>query len=133
MNVVIATWQAGGGSQPALGFGRRLAERGHAVRIFGPATYRDRVAAAGCRLVPLPPACEFNPRLGRRMEDQPEFLRRLFFGSELPEALAAELAAESTDVVVVDYLLRSLAACRATTRSEPPVDPHDLSFPRRCG
>ena len=42
------------------------------------------------------------------MEDQPEFLRRLFFGSELPEALAAELAAESTDVVVVDYLLRSL-------------------------
>ena len=105
---MIATWQAGGGSQPALGLGRRLAERGHSVRIFGPATYADRIAAAGCRLVPLPPACEFDPALGRRMEDQPEFLRRLFFGSELPEALAAELAAESTDVVVVDYLLRSL-------------------------
>jgi MGT family glycosyltransferase len=111
VNVVIATWQAGGGSQPALGLGRRLAEHGHSVRIFGPAAYADRVAAVGCRLRPLPTVCEFDPARGRRMEDQPEFLGRLFFGSELPEALAAELTAESADLVVVDYLLRSLVCC----------------------
>jgi len=108
VNVVIATWQGGGASQPAVGLGRLLAERGHRVRVFAPAVYAARVAAADCALRPFPAEVEFDPTLGRQMEDQRACLDRIFLGRELPDAVAADLVRESADVIVVDYLLRSL-------------------------
>jgi MGT family glycosyltransferase len=108
MNVLIVTWQAGGGSQPAIGLGRMLVEHGHRVRIFAPALYAGRVTAAGCVLRPLPPEAEFDPGLGRAMEEQGAFLMETFYGRGLIAAVDAELAAEPADVVVVDFLLRSL-------------------------
>jgi MGT family glycosyltransferase len=110
VNVVIATWQGGGASQPAVGLGRLLAERGHRVRIFAPAAYAERVAAAGCALRPFPGTIEFDPALGRQIEDQRDHLSRTFFGRALPNAVAADLACERADVIVIDYLLRSLVA-----------------------
>lgn len=121
MNVLIATFQAGGGSQPALGIGRLLAERGHSVRILAPAAYAARVTAGGCEPRPLPPEAEFDVAGGRAMEDQRAFLGELFFGEALPDALAAELAAEPADVLVVDYLLQSLVH-----RAEQLPPPHVL-------
>jgi MGT family glycosyltransferase len=46
-------------------------------------------------------------------------MARLFVGRELPDALAAELEREPADVLVVDYLLRSLAG--ATERMPVPT------------
>jgi MGT family glycosyltransferase len=108
VNVLIATWQGGGASQPAVGLGRLLAERGHRVRIFAPAVYAPRVAASGCVLRGFPAEVEFDPALGRQMEDQRARLGRIFLGRALPDAVAADLARERADVIVVDYLLRSL-------------------------
>jgi UDP:flavonoid glycosyltransferase YjiC (YdhE family) len=110
MEVLMVTWQAGGGSTPAIGLGRLLASHGHRVRIVAPAAYADRVTAAGCIPRPLPAGAEFDPSLGRRMEEQVPFLLGLFFGLELPAAVAQELHAEPADVLVVDYLLRAVAS-----------------------
>ena len=109
VEVVIATWQAGGATQVAIDLGRLLADRGHRVRILGPASEAARVEVAGCVARAIPKELEFDPALGRRAEDQWETLARLFFGRELPDVLAAELEREPADVLVVDYLLRSLA------------------------
>lgn len=108
MEVLLVTWQAGGGSTPAIGLGRLLALRGHRVRIVAPGAYADRVTAAGCIPRPLPAGAEFDPSLGRRMEEQIPYLMGLFFGLELPAAVAQELRAEPAEVLVVDYLLRTV-------------------------
>lgn len=108
MEFVIATWQAGGATQVSLELGRLLAGRGHRVRILGPASEAERIEAVGCVARAIPKEVEFDPALSRRAEDQRDTLARLFFGRELAEAFAAELEREPADVVVVDYLLRSL-------------------------
>ena len=106
MKLLIATWQAGGATQVAIGLGRALAQRSHRVRIFGPAELSARIAAANCVHCPSPPELELDQ--GRRAEDQWDVLRRVWFGRELADAFTAELAREPADVVVVDYLLRSV-------------------------
>lgn len=105
---LIATWQAGGATQVAIGLGRLLGRCGHRVRIFGPAELASRVAAAGCVHRASPPGIELDLR--RPAEDQWDALRRVWFGRELAEAFIAELARERADAVVIDYLLRSVAA-----------------------
>lgn len=108
MELLIATWQAGGATQVAIGLGRALVQSGHRVRIFGPGELSARIAEAGCVHRPSPPGLELDQR--RRAEDQWDSLRRLWFGRELADAFTAELAREPADVVVVDYLLRSVTA-----------------------
>jgi UDP:flavonoid glycosyltransferase YjiC (YdhE family) len=110
VQALLATWQSGGASQPAIGLGRLLAAAGHGVRILAPRSYAGRIAAAGCAHVPLPAAAEFDPSRGRAMEDQPAFFRETFHGQALPDALTAALADVPADVVVADYLLRSIIA-----------------------
>jgi hypothetical protein len=36
VRATIVTWQGGGATQPAIGLGRMLSERGHEVRIVAP-------------------------------------------------------------------------------------------------
>jgi UDP:flavonoid glycosyltransferase YjiC (YdhE family) len=108
VELLIATWQAGGATQVAIELGRTLRRRGHHVRIFAPAELAGRIGEAGCVHRPFPPGIGVNPR--RPAEDQWEALRRVWFGRELAEAFMDELARERADAVVVDYLLRSLTA-----------------------
>ncbi len=108
MNALIVTWQGGGATQPAIGLGRLLAARGHRVRILAPDHFAGRVGQAGCRHRPFPRRAEFDPALGRRIEDQAEHFEGTCFGDVLPDAVAAEVTEEPADVVVVDYLLRSV-------------------------
>ena len=58
MEFLIATWQAGGATQVAIGLGRLLVQRGHRVRIFGPADLAVRIEAAGCVHRASPPEVE---------------------------------------------------------------------------
>jgi MGT family glycosyltransferase len=120
MRVVIVTWSGGGASQPALGLGRRLAARGHDVRVIAPDAFAGRVSAAGCRLRPIPPELEFDPSAGAMVEDQPDYCVELFFGRRLPAFVAAELDSEPADLVVVDYLLRTVS-CMLEARDVPVV------------
>jgi len=52
LDVLITTWSGGGASQPAIGLGRLLVERGHRVRIMAPAVLAGRTTAAGCARSP---------------------------------------------------------------------------------
>lgn len=110
MEALIVTWQAGGGAQVALALARLLTARGHRVRVLAPRELRDRVAAAGAVPCAYPAELEFDPALGRRMEEQRPLLEGLFFGRQLADSLLAELRARPADVAVVDYLLRSAVA-----------------------
>lgn len=110
MEAVLVTWQAGGGAQMALGLVRLLAERGHGVRVIGPADLAPRIEAAGGVPVGFPSELEFDPSRGRRMEEQRDLLNGLFFGPALPAALDRALAERPADVVVTDFLLQSAAA-----------------------
>ncbi|MFN2594903.1 MAG: glycosyltransferase [Actinomycetota bacterium] len=120
MRVLIITWGGGGASQPALGLGRRLVERGHDVRVVGPRSFGERVSAAACRLRAYPAELELDPSSQLMFEEQSEYAVELFFGQRLPALVDAELDLESADVVVVDYLLRTVA-CRLEARPMPVV------------
>jgi MGT family glycosyltransferase len=122
MKVVVVTWSGGGVIQPAIGLGRLLVERGHDVGILAPASLVARVQAAACRFHTWPAAVEFDPNQGRAFEDQWDHVyREMLIGPGLPAAVEALIAAESPDVVVVDYMLRS--AVFAVERAGLPVVP----------
>jgi MGT family glycosyltransferase len=120
VKAAIFTWQGGGATQPAFGIGRVLAERGHEVRVVGPAAYAGRAEAAGCAYSPLPQSLEFDTAKGRAAEDQASYIDEILLGAGPPQALAAELEREPVDVVVIDYLMRS-AICRAESLGVPTV------------
>lgn len=120
MDVLIVTWQGGGASQPALGLGRLLAARGHRIRILAPASFADRVTAAGCIPRHHPPELEFDPAAGRMFEDQEDHAIETFFGHGLADAVVSELAAGPADVVIVDGLLRAVL-CRTEALRTPTV------------
>jgi MGT family glycosyltransferase len=107
-NVLIATWHGGGASLNALRIGRELAERGNAVRVSAPARFTDMIRDLGCEPVPHPPEAEFDPALGRALDDQTAFMRETFFGPRLADAVRALATERRPDVIVIDYLLRSV-------------------------
>ena len=104
---LIVTWQAGGGVHPALGLGKRLVRRGHAVRVLAPGILKQRVEAAGCVWRAFPAGAEFDPDAGRAAEDQREYIDSTFFGRGLPDALTDDVQASRPDVLVIDALLAS--------------------------
>ncbi|HZO48955.1 MAG TPA: nucleotide disphospho-sugar-binding domain-containing protein [Gaiellaceae bacterium] len=99
-----------------LGTVRLLAERGHRVDVLAPRAHRERTEAAGGSWLPLPAACEFDPTLGRALEDQFEtFLRHVLWGSTPATALLAAAAERRPHAIVVDHQLRTmLVAAHAT-------------------
>jgi MGT family glycosyltransferase len=108
VRALIVTWPGGGNVQPAIGLGRLLVERGHDVRVFGSSTLALRVAVAGCRLEPWPPELEIDPAVGHAFEDQwDRIYRDILLGPGFGAAVGSVLAAEATDVVIVDIMLRS--------------------------
>jgi UDP:flavonoid glycosyltransferase YjiC (YdhE family) len=112
MNALLVTWAGGGATKVAIGLGRRLADNGHRVRILGPADLADRVLAAGCEHRAFPARAEFDASRGRAVEDQFEtYSLETMFGAAIPGAVAAEVERDPPDLVVCDYLLRSVL-CR---------------------
>lgn len=107
-DVVITTWLGGGATRNALRIGRELAERGHAVRVLAPARFTEAIRQLGCEPVAHPPEAEFDPSRGRALDDQEAFMARTFFGPSLADAVRGMAAERHPDVIVVDYLLRSV-------------------------
>lgn len=116
--LLIVTWQAGGGVNPAIGLGRRLAARGHEVLVLAPRLYRARVERAGCVWRPIPAEAEFDPSAGRAAEEQREYLTGTFLGPTLPAGVMAEVVASAPDVLVVDGMLLS-TLCTAQALAIP--------------
>jgi MGT family glycosyltransferase len=113
--LLIVTWQAGGGAHPAIGLGRLLASRGHDVRILAPSIHRRRVEAARCRWCPFPSSLEMDPRKGRALEDQEEFVIRATTGLPLAQTLLDEVWRDRPDAIVVDHQMRSAGSATELT------------------
>ncbi|MBV9920974.1 MAG: hypothetical protein JOY78_09020, partial [Pseudonocardia sp.] len=104
---VVVTWDGAGNLVPTLGIARTLVERGHGVRMIGHDTIVDRCGDIGARFVPLSPG-----RLWEALEDPTDFaaeikllIEELCFSSTVARDVAAELARESADGVLVDCML----------------------------
>ena len=114
---LFATWDGGGNLQPALGLGRLLVSRGHSVRMLVWGAARERVEAAGCAFTPLLPDEGFDPSRGSAWEDQDDaFLEGLVVAA----AVLEEVDRERPDILVVDFMLRSLL-CAAERSGVPTV------------
>jgi MGT family glycosyltransferase len=107
-DVLVATWLGGGATRNALRIARELAERSHQVRVAAPERFTDMIRDLGCEPVPHPPEAEFDPTRGRAIDDQPAFMRDTFFGPQHADAVRALATERRPDVIVIDYLLRSV-------------------------
>lgn len=116
-NFLFVTMDFGGNVPPALGLVRRLAARGHSVRVIADRPLAVRVESAGGAFKAAPPALEWDEKKGRAIEDNIEFFMGQRDGAELAEAVVAELDREPADVLVVDCMLSNgVAAAEAARR-----------------
>jgi MGT family glycosyltransferase len=123
MNFLFATWEGGGNVTPVLAGVRRLADRGHRVRILGEACNRREIEAAGGRFVPWTRA----PNRARRTPDSqtardwaeptPQdgllaVIRDVWCGPALAYAqdVVEELGREAADLVVTNEALFGVMA-----------------------
>ncbi len=112
---LIVTWAGGGNVPPALGLGRRLAARGHLVRVLASRRMQERIEAAGCTFTPYPLDLEFDESKGRAVEDQRPFLRSLWCEWPVAQATLAEVDRDPADALLVDcYLSNALSAAERT-------------------
>jgi UDP:flavonoid glycosyltransferase YjiC (YdhE family) len=102
--ILLVTWDGGGNVPPMLALGRRLARRGHDVRVLGTPSLADRVVRAGLDFVAFERVPEFDRTAGRAMEDQVDaFLDRLA-GPDLSADVADALDRQRPDAVVIDCM-----------------------------
>lgn len=115
---LFVLWEGGGNVPPQLALARRLAERGHRVRVLAPRVLRSRIEAAGCAFVPLRevPEHDSSSRTDDILKDWEARTSmsaavlardRVIFGTALAYAhdVSTAIEEERPDVVVTDYLL----------------------------
>jgi UDP:flavonoid glycosyltransferase YjiC (YdhE family) len=100
--VLMATWDGGGNVPPVVMLGRRLAERGHEVRVLGHAQQRARVEAAGLAFAAYVEARPFS-RVAARPDDLEVF--RTFEDAGAGRDLDAVLDEWPADAAVCDCLM----------------------------
>jgi len=90
---LFVTMDFGGNVPPIVGLVRRLAARGHAVRVLADRPLRARVESAGGAFKPVPSALEWDETKGRAIEDNLEF----FFGQRFDAPLNRSDNAQTGD------------------------------------
>jgi UDP:flavonoid glycosyltransferase YjiC (YdhE family) len=113
---LFVTWEGGGNVPPVLGLARRLAARGHDVRVLTEPCLRAAVEEAGARFVPFARHFTREDRAADLIGDSAArtplgALRRTFarvvFGPArvVAEETARALAEEPAEVVVADLMM----------------------------
>lgn len=122
---LFVTWEGGGNVPVVLGVARRLAQRGHRVRVLTEPCLEGAVRAAGADFLPFTRHFTRTDRAQTLLDDAKArttvgALRRSFevvlFGPAriTAEETRAAILAEPTDVVAVDHLMPgALAAAEA--------------------
>jgi UDP:flavonoid glycosyltransferase YjiC (YdhE family) len=120
---LFAVWQGGGNVVIELALAKRLARRGHDVRVLGPPSLVARVPRE-CKVVGGDRVPEWVPQRGLLIEEQADEIARHLCGPEWRDAVAAELLHGPADVVVSDVQLSS-----ATVAAEAVGTPGVLVLP----
>jgi UDP:flavonoid glycosyltransferase YjiC (YdhE family) len=97
---LFALWQGGGTVLPQIALAKRLARRGHDVRVLGPPSVAAMVPAeceAVCGAVP-----DWQPQRGLLLGEQIDELTRYLCGPEWRDAVAKELEGRPADAFVCD-------------------------------
>lgn len=118
MNFLVATWEGGGSVGPALTVARKLAERGHRVRVMSDRCNRPEAEAAGAAFVPWTRAPSRPDRskhsdvfrdweVATPVEQIRRVLDRIMAGPALAyaEDVIEELEGEPADLVVSSEML----------------------------
>lgn len=143
MRFLLTTWEGGGSVGPAVTVARKLAERGHEVRVMSDACNRPEVEAAGARFVPWrrAPSRPDRSRDSDPIQDWlaasgPEGLMRamdaIWTGParRYAEDVAEELARDPADLVVTSEVLMGVAAaCEALGQPHVAVSANISVFP----
>lgn len=126
-NFLIATWEGGGSVMPALTVAKKLADRGHRVRVMSDRCNRPEAEASGAAFIPWTKAPS-RPDRSRESdtfrdweaESPPEQIKlvmeRVWTGPALDfaEDLIAELRREPADLVISSEMLMGvMAGCEA--------------------
>jgi MGT family glycosyltransferase len=114
--VLLVTWDGGGNVPPMLALGRRLARRGHEVRVLGTPSLGGRVGHAGLDFAALGRVAELDRTAGTAMEDQVDAFVGQLAGPELSADVADALDRHRPDAVVIDCM--QLAAFNAAETRE---------------
>ena len=108
--IVFVTWNGGGNLLPALGIARELDRRGHSVAFLGQETQRNAVEAARLAFT----GYQHGADQSGAPQTAAERLRLLILGTwlntSLADDLAAMLASEPADGVVIDCMLAGVLA-----------------------
>ena len=131
---LFVTWDGAGNLVPTLALARRLAARGHDVRVLGHASIDARCGRHGWRFRPLRHAADFDSAVGRaEHDDMPAVARQLWFSGDVSRDVGDEVAAEGADVIVADCLLFG-ALCAGEAARIPVVSLfHGAFAPFRAG
>ncbi|MEA2998875.1 MAG: hypothetical protein QOK17_708 [Sphingomonadales bacterium] len=145
MNFLFATWEGGGSVTPALTVARKLAARGHRVRVMSDLCNRTEAEAAGAAFIPWTRAPS-RPDRSRDTDnlrdwepaDPREGLMRvvesIMLGPSLAYAqdLVEELEREPADLVVSNEMLFGVAAaCEALGQKLALLEVNISLFPLR--
>ena len=118
--VLVVVWAAGGNVVPSAGLTAALVRGGHDVRVLGAPVLRSRFERAGARFRSFERARQPHLVEEECFDDNLLGWTRYISGRQLAEDVVEELAAEPTDVAVVDaFLSAGLAA--AEQRAVPSV------------
>lgn len=117
MRFLFVTWEGGGNVPPTFSIARRLARRGHLVRILAPYSLRDAVEAAACSFAPYRRVVDGTPAAAGT--GGPGRLRASLLVPELARSapslafaqdVLAELAQTHAEALVVDFMLAGAIA-----------------------
>ncbi len=107
---LFAIWQGGGNVPPELALAKRLARRGHDVRVTGPDSLAARTPDGGAFVGGV---SEWEPRRGLLIEEQLDEITAYLCSPQWRDVVTAELTRAPADVLVCDLQLASASAAAA--------------------
>jgi len=108
--IVFVTWNGGGNLLPALGIARELDRRGHSVAFLGQETQRNEIEAAGLAFTGYQYQADQVGVPQTAADRLPMLVLGTWLNTSLADDLAAMLAREPADGVVIDCMLAGVLA-----------------------
>src|SRR5712692_3014292 len=107
---LVVAFDAGGNAPPALGLVRLLVDRGHDVRVLGPASLEARTLGAGCAFEALRRVPDWDAQPAQAIEDELASFVDFLFGRRIADEVLAVVEREVPDCVVADCMLGGVLA-----------------------